>query len=66
MIYSNSGRVSLERMSAEIIQLKDRIQGYQEQIHSLQDALKRSENSKEKQKNSYEEKLAEKDAISEN
>ncbi len=30
MIYSNSGRVSLERMSAEIIELKDRILGYQE------------------------------------
>ncbi len=29
----------------------------------MQDALKRSENSKEKQKNSYEEKLAEKDTI---
>lgn len=63
MIYSNSRRVSLERMSAEIIELKDRILGYQEQNRALQDALKRSENSKEKQKNSYEEKLSERDAI---
>ncbi len=63
MIYSNSRRVSPERMSAEIIELKNRILGYQEQNRALQDALKRSENSKEKQKKSYEEKLAEKDTI---
>ncbi len=47
MIYSNSRRVSPERMSAEIIELKDRILGYQEQNRALRDALKRSENSKE-------------------
>ena len=48
MIYSNSKRVSLERMSAEIINLKDRIQDYQERCHSLTNALARCEKSKEK------------------
>ena len=42
MIYSNSKRVSLERMFAEIINLKDRIQDYQERCHSLTNALARA------------------------
>lgn len=63
MIYSNSKRVSLERLSAEIIQLKDRIQDYQEQCHSLNTALRKAEKSKEHMKDAYEQKLSEKDAI---
>ncbi len=41
MIYSNSKRVDLERMSAEIIILKDRISNYQENIRSLQNTVRR-------------------------
>lgn len=63
MIYSNSKRVSLERMSAEIINLKDRIQDYQERCHSLTNALARCEKSKEKMKAAYEEMLSERDAL---
>lgn len=63
MIYSSSKNVSLERMSAEIIELKDRIQDYQERCHDLNNALRRSEKSKEKMKLDYQEQLAEKDAI---
>lgn len=63
MIYSNSKRVSLERMSAEIISLKDRIQDYQERCHSLTSALARCEKSKEKMKAAYEELLSERDAL---
>lgn len=63
MIYSNSKRVDTERMSAEIIALKDRILGYQETIKGLKGSLKLSEASKEKQKSSYEATIAEKDAI---
>ena len=59
MIYSNSKRVSLERMSAEIINLKDRIQDYQERCHSLTNALARCEKSKEKMKAAYEERSEE-------
>ena len=35
MIYSNSKRVDSERMASEILQLKDRILGYQESIKGL-------------------------------
>lgn len=63
MIFSNSKRVDIERMSAEIIALKDRILGYQETIKCLQGSLKSAESSKEKQKNTYETMIAEKDAI---
>lgn len=63
MIYSNSKRVSLERMSSEIINLKDRIQDYQERCHSLASALARCEKSKEKMKAAYEKMLSEKDEL---
>ena len=63
MLYSNSKNVSLERMSAEIIELKDRIQDYQERRHSLNSALKKSEKSKEEMKLDYQEQLAGKDAV---
>lgn len=63
MIYSNSKNVSLERMSVEIINLKDRIQDYQERCHSLNNALNKSEKAKEKMKADYEKQLSEKDAV---
>ena len=63
MIYSNSKRIDLERQNAEIIELKDRIFGYQETIKSLQGSLKSAEAAKERQKTTYESKIAEKDAI---
>lgn len=63
MIYSNSTWVDSERMSAEIIVLKDRIAGYQETVHSLQSSLKKSEHTKKKQKEDYEVLLTEKDAV---
>lgn len=63
MIYSNSKRLNVERMSAEIIALKDRILGYQEQTKSLQGSLKSSESARAKQKNDLENVIAEKDAI---
>lgn len=63
MIYSNSKYVGAERMSAEIIDLKNRILGYQETIKSLRGSLRSAEASKEKQKKTYETTLEEKDAI---
>ena len=63
MIYSNSTRVDFERMSAEIIVLKDRIAGYQEKVHSLQASLKKSEHTKRKLKEDFESLLAEKEAV---
>src|SRR5574344_1024596 len=63
MIYSNSKRVDAERMSSEIIQLKDRILGYQESVKRLQDLLRNAEKSKVSQKQSYESVSAENDAI---
>ena len=46
MIYSNSKRIDLERMSSEIITLKDRIVEYQESVKSLQNSLRNAEKSK--------------------
>lgn len=63
MIYSNSKRVDSERMSAEIVALKDRIAVYQETIHRLQNSLKKSESTRSKQEVNYKSSLAEKDAI---
>ena len=63
MIYSNSKRIDFERLSAEIIQLKDRILEYQEMIKSLQGSLKSAEAAKERQKAGYESTIAEKNAI---
>lgn len=59
MLYSNSKRVDSERMSAEILSLKDRVLGYQETIKSLQGCLKSAERAKARQEAA----LAEKDAI---
>lgn len=63
MIYSNSKNIGFERLSSEVVQLKDRILGYQEQVKSLQGSLKSSEAAKERQKQRYESIIAEKDAI---
>lgn len=63
MLYSNSKRVELERMSAEVITLKDRVLGYQETVKSLQSSLKSAEAAKVRQKETYEAAIAEKDAI---
>lgn len=63
MLYSNSKHVDLERMSAEIISLKDRVLGYQDTIKSLQGSLKSAENAKARQEETYEAAIAEKDAI---
>ena len=62
MIYSNSKRIDTEKLSAEIIQLKDRILEYQQIIKSLQGSLKSAEAAKERQKAGYESAIAEKDA----
>lgn len=63
MIYSNSKRVESEKMSAEIIILKDRIVGYQDKIHNLRQSLKSAVLTNKKQKATYEDSIAEKDAI---
>jgi len=63
MIYSNSKRIDSERMSVEIISLKDKIIGYQELIKSLQGSFHSSVSAREKQKSDYESTIAEKDAI---
>lgn len=63
MIYSNSKRIDSERMASEIIQLKDRILGYQESIKSLRKSLNHAEKARESQKEFYESTIAEKDAI---
>lgn len=63
MLYSNSKRVDSERMSAEILSLKDRMLGYQEKVKNLQDSLRSAEKAKTRQKAAYEVALTEKDAI---
>lgn len=63
MLYSNSKRVDAERMSSEIISLKDRVLGYQESIKSLQSSLKSVENAKNRQEKACLASLTEKDAI---
>ena len=63
MLYSNSKRVDLERMTAEVLSLKDRVLGYQETVKSLQNSLKSAEQAKVRQKETYETALAEKDTI---
>ena len=63
MIYSSSKNIGYERLSAEVVQLKDRILGYQEQVKSLQGSLRSAEAAKERQKQHYESIIAEKDAV---
>ena len=52
-----------DKVFEEYTKLRDRILGYQERMKSLQTSLKASEKSKQKQKDDYEAKIAEKDAI---
>lgn len=54
MIYSNSKRIDLERVSAENICLKDRIVGYQATIKGLQGSLKSVKKTKDKSQQAYE------------
>lgn len=63
MKFTGDSRRDYEKAVAENIQLKDRILGYQEQIHDLRCSLKKLRKSKENQKAAYEERLAEKDAV---
>ena len=56
-------RCDFEKATAEITNLKDRILGYQEQISSLRESVKRLKKSKESEKKQYAESLAEKDAV---
>ena len=56
-------RLDFEKATAEIVNMKDRILGYQEQIASLRESLKRLKQSKDSEKKQYTESLAEKDAI---
>lgn len=63
MIYSNSKNVSLERMSAEILTLKDRMLGYQEKNANLQGTVRRLEKTLESERKQHKESIAERDAI---
>jgi hypothetical protein len=56
-------RRDFEKVTAENLQLKDRILGYQECIKDLRTSLKRTQESREKQKNDFKSEIAEKDAI---
>ena len=50
-----------DKVFEEYTKLRDRILGYQERMKSLQTSLKASEKSKQKQKDDYEAKIAEKE-----
>lgn len=63
MKLSGNLRTDFDKVTEENVKLKDRILGYQERIKALQDSLKSSESAREKQKNSYESTIAQKDAI---
>ena len=56
-------RLDFEKATAEIVKLKDRILGYQEQIASLRESVKRLKKSREADKKQYAESLSEKDAV---
>ena len=56
-------RLDFEKATAEIVKLKDRILGYQEQIVSLRESVKRLKKSKDSAKKQYAESLSEKEAI---
>ena len=52
-----------DRVFEEYTKLRDRILGYQERVKSLQASLRASEKSKQEQKDDYEARIAEKDAV---
>lgn len=56
-------RCDFEKATAEIVKLKDRILGYQQQISSLRSSVKNLEKSKEADNKQFKETLDEKDAI---
>ena len=56
-------RRDFEKATAEIVKLEDRVLGYQEQIASLRESVKRLKKSNDSDKKQYSESLAEKDAI---
>ena len=56
-------RLDFEKATAENVKLKDRILGYQEQIASLRESVKRLRKSREADKKQYAESLSEKDAV---
>ena len=56
-------RHNFEKATAEIVKLKDRILGYQEQISGLRTTEKRLRKANADQKEKYEEALAEKEAV---
>lgn len=56
-------RRDYEKVTAENTRLKDRILGYQEQIHDLRRSLNQMREARDSQAAMYEEQLAEKDAI---
>ena len=61
--FSGDLHLDFEKATAEIVKLKDRILGYQEQIASLRESVKRLKQSKDSAKRKYTESLAEKDAV---
>lgn len=56
-------RCDFEKTAAEIVKLKDRILGYQEQIASLRSSVKNLKRTSESDKKRFKETLAEKDAV---
>ena len=63
MKFTGDLRLDFEKATAEIVKLKDRILGYQEQIASLRESVKCLKRSKDYAKKQYAESLSEKDAI---
>ena len=62
-MYGDGTRRDFEKVTAENLQLKDRISGYQTQISNLRSSLKYAQESSKKKEKQYEERLNEKDAI---
>ena len=56
-------RCDFEKATAEIVKLKDRILGYQQQISSLRSSVMNLEKSKEADNKHFKETIDEKDAI---
>ena len=63
MKFTGDLRLDFEKATAEIVKLKDRILGYQEQIASLRGTVKRLKQSKDSAQKQYAESLSEKNAI---
>ena len=61
--FTGNLRIDFEKATAEIMKLKDRILGYQEQVSSLRASVKRLKQSRDSDKKQFAESLAEKDTI---